>query len=119
MSPQEARRIVDSLAHGIDPGSGEVLSADSPLCSADVIRALFVASTALSDPAPAATVKRRTSQPGKAGAPWSDEEAAELVAGFDAGVSIRYLAQKHQRSIGGIRARLVRIGRITTGAKAT
>lgn len=118
MSPQEAQRIVHSLAHGIDPDSGEVLAGDSPLCSANVIRALFLASTALSDSKTTTASKRRAPQPGNAGSPWSDEEAAELAAGFDAGVSIRYLAERHQRSIGGIRARLVRLGRITEGTKA-
>jgi hypothetical protein len=117
MSPQEARRIVDSLAHGVDPESGEVLSGDSPLCSANVIRALFLASTALSDPAPAAAAKPRAPQPGKAGGPWSTEEAADLVAAFDAGTSIRELAEQHQRSPGGIRSRLVRLGRIAESSK--
>lgn len=119
MSPQEAQRIVHSLAHGIDPESGEVLSSDSPLCGANVIRALFLATTALGDLGAAAkAAKPRAPRPGKAGAPWTDEEDTELAASFDAGVSLRYLAEKHQRSIGGVRSRLVRLGRITEGAKA-
>jgi hypothetical protein len=112
MSPQEARRIVDSLAHGVDPESGEVLSGVSPLCSAPVIRALFVASAALGDvdkvrPRPSAK------RPAQAGAPWTVAEDAELAAAFDGGATVRELAGKHQRSAGGIRSRWIHLGRIT------
>jgi hypothetical protein len=116
MSPQEAQRIVDSLAHGIDPESGEVLTGDSPLCSAPVIRALFLASTALSDLGKGRAGKS-TGRPGKAGTPWSADEDAELAAAFDSGTPVRELAGKHQRSTGGIRSRLVHLGRMTESAR--
>lgn len=117
MSPQEAHRIVDSLAHGVDPESGEVLSGDSPLCSAPVIRALFLASAALSDAGKARSGKS-ANRPGKAGTPWTAEEDAELAAAFDGGAPVRELADKHQRSTGGIRSRLIHLGRISEGAQA-
>lgn len=117
MTPQEAQLIVHSLARGVDPESGEILAGDSPLCSAHVIRALFLASTALGEAAPTTPAKPRAPQPSRAGAPWSDEEDAKLAAEFDTGVSIRYLAEQHQRSVGGIRTRLVRLGRINEGQK--
>lgn len=41
MSPQEAARILDLLAQGIDPESGELLPQDNVVHSPTVIRALF------------------------------------------------------------------------------
>jgi hypothetical protein len=116
MSPQEAQRIVDSLAHGVDPESGEVLSGDSPLCSAPVIRALFLASTALTDAGKVRSGKS-TNRPGKAGTPWTTEEDTELATAFDSGTPVRELADKHQRSTGGIRSRLIHLGRISESAQ--
>lgn len=47
MSPIEAKSIIDALARGIDPATGEVITSDSIFNQPEVIRALFVASKAL------------------------------------------------------------------------
>lgn len=47
MFPQEAKSIIELLAKGIDPDSGEILPGQSVLNSPKVIRALFVAVEAL------------------------------------------------------------------------
>ncbi len=47
MSPLEAKKIIDALANGIDPETGEVLPAQSTFNDPQVIRALFVALKAL------------------------------------------------------------------------
>jgi hypothetical protein len=47
MSPLEAQKIVESLANGIDPETGEILPAQSTFNNPQVIRALFVAAKAL------------------------------------------------------------------------
>ncbi|UUZ74621.1 hypothetical protein LP414_19795 [Polaromonas sp. P1(28)-13] len=110
MSPLDAQKIIDALASGIDPETGEVVSDDSPLNNPHVIRALFLASKALS-----ATIRRIESndgRPGKAGKPWSDAEDKQLLQAFDSGTSIQELTNQHERSVGGISSRLVRLGRI-------
>ena len=115
MSPIEAQRVIDALANGVDPGTGELLPGDGPLGSASVVRALFVASKALTESS------RRTlleaNRPGKAGKPWSPEEDAQLLQAFDGGQEVRELANRHERSAGGIRSRLVHLGRIQEPAR--
>jgi hypothetical protein len=47
MSPNEAKSIIEALANGVDPETGEVLSAQSVFNNPQVIRALFIATNAL------------------------------------------------------------------------
>ena len=50
MSPLEAKKIIESLADGIDPVTGEILPEQSAINSPQVVRALFVAAKALHRP---------------------------------------------------------------------
>ena len=115
MSPLEAKRIVEALASGIDPETGDVLPAQSTFNSPQVIRALFVAGKALDRAAKRA--ERDNSLPGNAGRSWSDEEDKELLALFDSGAPVKGIAAKHGRTQGAIAARLVRLGRIKDRAE--
>ena len=115
MSPLEAKRIVETLASGIDPETGEVLPAQSTFNSPQVIRALFVAGKALDSAAKRA--ERDNSLPGNAGRSWSDEEDKELLALFDSGAPVKSIAAEHGRTQGAIAARLVRLGRIKDRAE--
>ncbi len=67
------------------------------------------------DPPPVEIVpsKKKTSTPLNAGKPWNSAEDEELVRAFDEGASIKTLAEKHQRTVGSINARLMRNGRMT------
>ena len=47
MTHEEAKQIIDVLARGIDPATGEVLPENNPLNGPHVIRALFIAAKAL------------------------------------------------------------------------
>ncbi len=47
MDPLTARRIIESLADGLDPFTGQGIGPDSPLQSPDVVRALQTALIAL------------------------------------------------------------------------
>jgi hypothetical protein len=115
MSPIEAQEIIDALANGIDPESGEVLPGEGPLCRAQTVRALFVASKALNESSRRALLD--ANRPGKAGKPWSQEEDAQLLQAFDGGQPVPELASRHERSAGGIRSRLVHLGRIQEPAR--
>jgi hypothetical protein len=44
MSPQQAKRIIEALANGIDPDTGEVLPGQSVFNNPQVVRSLFFAS---------------------------------------------------------------------------
>ena len=114
MEKAAALKIIQQLADGVDPQTGQAFRADSPYQHPDTVRALFVALHALeAPPAPkqraAATGENAPSNSGK---PWSDDEDKALAAAFDAGKKIPELAAQHQRSRFAIEARLAKLGRI-------
>ena len=114
MQAVEAKRIIEALATGIDPITGEVLPDDSPVNEPQVIRALFMAANALVTEAAAveADTRKRASTRVMAGKPWSEEEDVRLLEGFDAGKTVNELAVIHLRKHGGIEARLIKHGRL-------
>lgn len=116
MFPREAKSIIELLANGIDPDSGEILPRKSVLNSPQVIRALFVAVEALDGAVKSA--KRMHLQPSNIGHSWSDEEDRSLLAMFDSGALIKDIAAKHKRIRGAIHSRLLRFGKLDNGTKA-
>jgi hypothetical protein len=110
MLTTEARRIIEALAQGFDPETGEVLPKDSLLQRPMIIRALFSASHVLA--AVERKKKQADSRPSHAGSAWGEEEDRRLLDAFDQGATVDQLAHSLGRSKGGIAARLVRLGRI-------
>jgi hypothetical protein len=111
MELQIARQIIDTLAQGIHPVTGEAMPEDSPYNAPPVIRALFTVSQALAEQqsiAPA-TVHRA---PVNAGKSWSAEEDAELVTGFERGAELKDLAAELGRTRFGVEQRLMKLGKI-------
>ena len=110
MNQSEALGVIRSLANGVDPESGEVFPADSAYQRAQTVRALYAAAEALEK---SERFERRKQQlPPKTGEPWSEDEDRKLLSGFDAGRGLPDLASAHQRTQTGIRARLVKYGRL-------
>ena len=110
MNQTEALSVVRSLANGVDPESGEVFAADSVYQRAHTVRALYAAAEALEK---SERFERRKQQlPPKTGEPWLEDEDRRLLAAFDAGGALAELAAAHQRTQTGIRARLVKYGRL-------
>ncbi len=110
MDSAQALAVVRSLANGVDPESGEVFPAESAYQRPQVVRALYQAATALEridrfD-------RRRSQMPPKTGEPWTEEEDRKLLAAFDAGRALQELAAAHERTMGAVRARLLKYGRI-------
>jgi len=56
--------------------------------------------------------RRRQQMPPKTGEPWSEEEDRKLLAAFDGGRALQELAAAHERTMGAVRARLLKYGRI-------
>jgi hypothetical protein len=111
MNQGEALSIVRSLANGVDPESGEVFPVESAYQRPQTVRALYAAAAALER---SERVGRRKLQlPAKTGEPWSEDEDRKLLASFDAGHALGDLAVAHQRTSTGVRARLVKYGRLT------
>jgi hypothetical protein len=117
MELQIARQIIDTLAQGIHPITGEAMPEDSPYNAPPVIRALHVVSRALetAKPAPGSPQSRRA-QPPNAGKQWSAQEDAALETAFDAGIALKQVAQELGRTQFAVEQRLVKIGKIAAPA---
>ena len=118
MELQIARQIIDTLAQGIHPVTGEAMPEDSPYNAPPVIRALHVVARALeSQPGSAEAPPRpRRPLPPNAGKPWSAQEDAALETAFDAGVDPKQLAQDLGRTAFAVEQRLIRLGKVAAPA---
>jgi predicted component of type VI protein secretion system len=108
MTTTEALIIIDSLANGRCPITGQLL--DGTYQQPDVVQALFLAINALE------RIERldqkRAVLPEGAGRAWDAAEEQRLCEEFDSGKSVREIAEIHQRTNGAIQARLNRLGRL-------
>jgi hypothetical protein len=111
VTPAEAKQVIDVLAGGIDPATGEVLAEDSPVNNPRVIRALHLAAKALELLA-RKEARSPAETPANVGKPWTEAEDQQLEKAFDAGEPVAKLARAHQRTSGAITSRLVRLGRL-------
>jgi hypothetical protein len=109
MELDAARTIIDTLAQGIHPVSGQPMPDDSPYNAPPVIRALFAVSQALKDS------PRRRNLPPNTGKAWAQEDDAQLLAGFDAGGEPKDLARMLGRTRYAVEARLVKLGKLPAG----
>ena len=106
MDLTEARRILESLADGIDPETGSALEQ-----SAEVAEALTIALGAID-----AQIRRREreqSLPPNAGVSWTAADDRALAQEFDSGRSVAEIARAFGRTEGSIASRLVRIGKVS------
>ena len=115
MERQQALRILNSLANGVHPATGEVFAADSPYQHPDTVRALFEAVRSL-DRAEGDGKRKGSDVPSSIFVRWTPEEEERLSAGFDAGKSSAELARLHNRSRAAIEARLLKLGKIDVSA---
>ena len=117
MEKQVALKIIQQLANGIDPHSGELFPADSTYQHPDTVRALFFALRELEGaPASKPRADAKENAPQNAGKQWSGDEDQALASAFDAGKQIPELAALHQRSRFAIEARLAKLGKIAPPA---
>lgn len=108
MELQTAQQIIDTLAQGIHPITGEAMPEDSPYNAPPVIRALFAVSQALQGQAPRA----RREPPSNAGKAWRGEEDAALASAFDAGTELKQLAADLGRTPFAVETRLIKLGKL-------
>ena len=111
MDAQYAKQILQSLADGVNPTTGEVLAKSDSCNEPDVIRALH---WALKELEQTEKPEKPAPKPGheNAGMPWTEEADMELCRMFDNGLSKRELAQHFKRSNGAIDARLIKLGKV-------
>jgi hypothetical protein len=124
MEREQTLRILNALANGVHPATGEKFAADGPYQHPDTVRALFEAMRAVEGggtaPAPAPERKAAPAMPQSGpGSRWSAEEEQRLATAFDAGRTVDELARAHGRSRASIEARLVRLGKMDASAVTT
>ena len=108
MDEATATKLIETLATGVDPLTGEPFDPDNPCQHPEVVRALCLAVRALDERR--MRLERQKALPANVGKPWSNEEDTLLVAGFNAGRKLAELAIEHQRTAAGIQARLEKLG---------
>jgi len=110
MTTSEALRIVQSLADGRCPTTGQQFPPESPYQQPDIVRALHLAVCGLERLEQ--RERRESSWPERVGRGWDPAEDQQLCEEFAAGKSIAELSQVHERTQGGIRSRLQKLGKL-------
>ena len=110
-----SRNIVETLAQGVHPTTGEVFPSNSPYNDPDVIRALFsILEIVKQVKRPKRSVEERRKQnlelgrPVNSGLPWTEEDREVVRSGFRDGATIEKLAASLGRSSGSIVAEVIR-----------
>ena len=121
MDINQSIRIVECLANGTHPLTGEVIPADAPYNNPEIIRALYTCVEELKYPTK--KTKKTTSErnadnlkkglPKNAGMPWTDEFKSRLAKEHQAGFSPADLANKFERTKYSILLELEKQGLIT------
>ena len=114
MELRESRHIVNTLAQGVHPTTGEVFPPGSPYNDPTVIRALFAILAFAKKPTKNNEERRRENielgRPRNAFLPWSEIDRQYVATGFTDGKTIDELAGTLERSRGAIHAELIRQG---------
>ncbi len=107
MNKSKTIEVIEALANGIDPLTGELLPDDHLLQQPDIVRALFNAAALLKN--------SRDVLPGLAMqcSPWTAGEDNQLKEAFANGIKISQIAKDHQRTAGAIRSRIKKLTLIT------
>ena len=108
MELQAARQIINTLAQGVHPVTGEVMPEESPYNAPPVIRALMAVSQAL-ERVPARAPR---AAPGNAGKPWTPADDEKVGAAFSAGANLSQLARELGRTPFAVETRLVKLGKL-------
>ncbi len=104
MDQEKAYSIIDALANGIDPNTGEYFPEGSPYNNPDVIRALFY--VLRNKPTPKKQKKSLEEKqqenisrglPKNYGLPWVDETVKYVISQYQANTSIDVIAQEVAR----------------------
>ena len=106
----EALKIMRALADGVNPETGEVLAVDAVYQYLPVVRALHRSVRALEYVAE--RERSRQTPAVSAGRSWSRAEDAQVCEELRRGIDFHQIAKTHNRTIGSIIARLVKLGEI-------
>ena len=117
MDNQEALKILRALASGLDPETSQPLEPNSLCRRPQVVKTLNRALGAMLQ-----LEQRQREKPANAGRYWTRAEDARICEEVSQGVDYDQIAKTHNRSVGSIVLRLVKLGKIrpprTSGAAA-
>ncbi len=106
MDIERAKELLEILADGVNPLTGEILTADDSCNQVEIVRALNTVLRQLDN----GKTKTEKTQPVNAGKPWTQEDDNALRDMFDSGVSRKEMCHHFGRSCGAITSRLVLLG---------
>lgn len=104
------KEIIQKLAEGIDPITGETLNVNHICLNNKVVEALNYAVDTLEQEEK--RLERKKKLPKNAGKAWNDELDKELISKFDEGISIEELVIIFERTKGSIKTKLEKLGKI-------
>jgi hypothetical protein len=110
MEIQEAISIVRSLADGMNPETRESCANDSVYRIPKVVTALNRALGAL-----VSQEERDRNKPTSAGKYWTHSEDEQVCEELRKGTDFQQIAKTHNRTVGSIVARLIKLGKVTAG----
>jgi len=108
MDIKQAKHILEVLADGVDPSTGEILPYNDSSNNPEVVRALYVAIRELER----SMQRSHHSYPENYGKPWQKEDELLLSRMYDNGATASELCKQFKRTKGSIAARLVQLGKI-------
>ena len=100
--------IIEALASGIDPTTGELLPEDHVCNNVEVVRALY----SLMQAVDVSKSKNNKDKPENAGKPWTERDDKMLCEMFEKNVAIKDMSEYFKRTKGSIASRLVKLGKI-------
>ena len=108
MDVVRAKEILETLADGVNPMTGEILPEWDSCNQAEVVRALHTILKSLES----IQEKAKKALPENAGKPWSPEDEEILCRMYETGCSTKEICSHFRRTKGAIAARLVHLGKI-------
>lgn len=110
MERHEVIAVLESLANGVDPATGQKIPPEF-FQGTSTVDALSTAGALLKEDATRPSRRSNPTFPA-AGAPWTEEEDKRLIAEHDGGMSAAQMALAHGRTSNSITLRLIKLGRI-------
>lgn len=110
MEVQEAITIMRALADGVNPETREACANDSVYRNPHVVKALNRAVAAL-----VSQQERDRNKPTSAGKYWTHAEDEQVCQELRKGIDFQQIAKTHNRTVGSIVARLIKLGKIAAG----
>lgn len=107
MDIQYAKQLLEGLADGMNPLTGEILPAEDICNQPEIIRAFHAVLMELEKNA-----KPKRPLPENAGKPWTADDDQKLCQMFDNGCPAKEMRAMFKRTQGAISSRLVRLGKI-------